>query len=320
MQRLLEESVLPALRNPHLERRHDGAVLEAGPGLLAFTTDAYVVKPLFFPGGDIGSLAVHGTVNDLAMCGAIPRWLSSALVIEEGFPREALARVLASMKRAADAAGVEVVTGDTKVVDRGRGDGLYVCTAGVGRVLPGADVGPHRVRTDDAILLSGDLGRHGVAVLSAREDLGLSHSIESDSAPLHAPVRALFEEGIDVHCLRDLTRGGLGAALDEIARASGITLELDEAAIPVAAPVRAACELLGLDPVHVANEGRFAAWVPAAQAERALGILRTIPATAGGAIVGRAAAAGDPRVILRTPLGTRRLLDLPSGEPLPRIC
>ncbi len=320
MQRLLEELVLPALRNPHLEARHDGAVLDPGGSRLAFTTDGYVVKPLFFPGGDIGSLAVHGTVNDLAMCGARPRWLSSALILEEGFPKESLSRILASMRAAADASGVQIVTGDTKVVDRGRGDGVYLATAGVGLIGPGVDIAPSRVRSGDVILLSGDVGRHGVAILSAREQLGLESSIVSDSAPVHGPVLALLEAGVPLHCLRDLTRGGLGAALVEIAQASGLPAELDEVRVPVDGPVRAACELLGLDPVHVANEGRFVAYVPEEASARALDLLKRHPVSSGAVAVGRVGAPGEVRVTVRTALGTRRILDLPNGEQLPRIC
>jgi hydrogenase expression/formation protein HypE len=320
MQRLLDDLVLPALRNEHLEARHDGALLEVAGARLAFTTDAFVVKPLFFPGGDIGSLAVHGIVNDLAMCGARPRWLSCALILEEGFPLEDLRRILASLRAAADAAGVDVVTGDTKVVDRGRGDGLYIAAAGIGLRPPGPEILPARIQGGEAILLSGDVGRHGIAILSARERLSLDPPIRSDSAPLHGPVEALLEGGIGVRCLRDLTRGGLGAALSELAQASGCAMELDEPRVPVEPAVRGACELLGLDPIHVANEGRFIALVPEAEADRALGILREHPVSAGALQVGRVGAAGEARVTLRTALGTRRLLDLPSGEQLPRIC
>jgi hydrogenase expression/formation protein HypE len=317
--RLIEEIFFPELGNAALAARHDGAALDVGGRRLAFTTDSFVVKPLFFPGGDIGSLAVNGTVNDLAMCGARPLALSAGFILEEGLEIETLRRVAASMRAACAAAGVSIVTGDTKVVERGRGDGLYVNTAGVG-LAPAAPIEPSRVRPGDALLLSGDVGRHGVAILAVREGLEFESRLESDCAPLVAPVAALIDAGLEVHCLRDLTRGGLATAVLEIAAASGLDAELDEGAIPVADEVRGACELLGLDPLYVANEGRFVAYLPAEQAPRALDVLRAQAVSAGATLLGRVGGGRRGRVTLRTSIGARRVLDLLSGEQLPRIC
>ncbi|MBM3880738.1 MAG: hydrogenase expression/formation protein HypE [Verrucomicrobia bacterium] len=320
MQQLLEQVFLRAFDNPLLNQRHDGAQFEVGGQRLAFTTDAYVVRPLFFPGGDIGTLAVNGTVNDLAMCGAQPRWLSAAFILEEGLPMAALGRVVESMRAAAKAAGVEFVTGDTKVVERGRGDGLYVTTAGLGVIPHGQCIGPAQVQAGDAVLVSGDLGRHGMAVLSVREGLEFEGPIVSDCAPLAALVGALLEGGIEVHCLRDLTRGGLVAALNEIAACARVQVAIEEAAVPVSEPVRGACEMLGLDPLAVANEGRLVAFVAARDAERALELLRAGPHGAGAQRIGAVHAGSPSRVTLRSRIGIARVLDVPSGEQLPRIC
>ncbi len=318
--RLFEERIWPRLANEALGARHDGAVLGLGGGVrLALTTDTFVVSPLFFPGGDIGSLAVHGTLNDLAMCGARPRALTCGLVLEEGLPFDVLERVLDSLGRAAAAAGVAVVTGDTKVVERGKGDGLFVNTTGVGEVPEGRVLAPARVAPGDAVLVSGPLGDHGAAVLSVREGLEFETELRSDSAPLPALVEALLAAAPETHCLRDPTRGGLGATLHEVAGAAGCEVELEEAALPVDAPVRATCELLGLDPLFLASEGRLAAFVPEAEAARALAALRQHPLGRGAARVGTVRA-GRGRVVVRTSFGARRLLPLPHGEPLPRIC
>ncbi len=317
---LIEQLFLPAFHNPALGARHDGARLEIGGGHLAFTTDSYVVRPLFFPGGDIGTLAVNGTVNDLAMCGARPRFLSAGFILEEGLPMDDLARVVASMQAAAGAAGVALVTGDTKVVDRGRGDGLYVNTAGIGTIEHARVVAPMSVRPGDAVLLSGDIGRHGMAVMAAREGLAFESAIESDCAPLAAPVLALIEAGIDVHCLRDLTRGGLASALVEIAQAAGLHVRVEDAAIPVRDDVAAACEILGFDPLYVANEGRLVAFVPEADADRALRILAGHPETAGAVPIGRVSEAPAGLVTLKSRIGATRIVDMLSGEQLPRIC
>ena len=319
MARLLESLILPMFDDPELDRRHDGAVFEvAGP--LAFTTDSYVVRPLEFPGGDIGSLAVNGTVNDLAMCGAEPRYLSVGLILEEGLPLAVLRRVLVSMRDAARAAGVRLVTGDTKVVDRGKADELFINTSGVGRVLAPTEVGPARVVPGDMVILSGDIGRHGMAVMAVRENFGFESTIESDCAALAAPVAALFAAGVTVHCLRDLTRGGLASALVEIAEAAAVHIEIEESRIPVRADVGAACELLGLDPLHVANEGRFIAVVPAQDAELALRVLRARHITAGAVAVGVVRPAPAGQVFCRGELGVSRVIDMLSGEQLPRIC
>jgi hydrogenase expression/formation protein HypE len=319
MRDLLAEEIFPAFANPLLDERHDGAVLEIDGTRVAFTTDSYVVRPYVFPGGDIGVLAVNGTINDLAMCGARPLAISAAFILEEGFSLDAFRSVLVSMHLASAAASVSVVTGDTKVVDHGKGDGIFVTTAGIGLVEHRYKIGPAGVRPGDVILLSGDLGRHGVTILAAREGLEFESALGSDTAPLHRPVLALLEAGIEVHCLRDLTRGGLAAALVEIAADSGLPLEIEEARIPVGDEVRGACEILGLDPIHVANEGRFVAFVPPADADRALGIL-VAESCPDARPIGRATGGHPGRLSLRTAFGTRRLIDLPSGEQLPRIC
>ncbi len=320
--RLFEELLLPALDNPALASRHDGALLEppelAG-GRIAFTTDTFVVDPLVFPGGDIGSLAVHGTLNDLAMCGARPLALSCALVLEEGLPIERLRGLMASLGRAAHAAGVPIATGDTKVVERGKGDGLFVNTSGIGIVPAGREVGPARVRPGDAILVSGCVGRHGAAVLSVREGIAFESAIESDSAPLPDLVEALFAVGADVHCLRDPTRGGVGAVLHEIASAAGVEIELREASLPVDAAVASACELLGLDPLFLACEGRLLAFVPESESDAALASLRAHSLGRDAERIGRVSV-GRPRVVVETRIGARRLLPFPAGDPLPRIC
>jgi hydrogenase expression/formation protein HypE len=320
MHALLERLVLPVFGHQPLPTRHDGAVLDAGKGRLAFTTDSYVVHPLFFPGGDIGTLAVTGTVNDLAMCGARPLALSAAFILEEGLPLATLERVVGSMAQTAKAAGVDIVTGDTKVVDRGKGDGLYINTAGVGVIEHDRVVSPASVRPGDAILLSGDVGRHGAAILAVREGLQFTSTIVTDCAPLAAPVLALLAAGIEVHCLRDLTRGGLATSLVEIAEASRLHVAIEESSIAVAEPVAGACELLGLDPLYLANEGRFVAFVPDDDADRALGILRGHAVSAHATRIGTVDEAPAALVTLKSRIGARRILDMPSGELLPRIC
>lgn len=319
MARLLESVIRPAFADPELDRRHDGAAVDvAGPA--AFTTDSYVVHPLVFPGGDIGTLAVNGTVNDLAMCGARPLYLSVGFILEEGLALDTLRRVVASMHAAAADAGVRLVTGDTKVVDRGKADGMFVNTAGIGQIVTPRPLGPEGIRSGDTVVLSGDIARHGMAVMSAREGLGFESAIESDCTPLAAPVLALLEAGIDVHCLRDLTRGGLASAVVEIAETTRVSIALDEAAIPVRADVAAACELLGLDPLHVANEGCFIAFIAPEDADRALAILANHPATAMASVIGRVRNGSPGRVSCRGPLGVERMIDMLSGEQLPRIC
>ena len=319
-QQLVEEVFLPAFANAALGARHDGARLEFGALRLAFSTDSYVVKPMFFPGGDIGSLAVNGTVNDLAMCGARPRFLSCAFILEEGLEMDVVTRVVASMTQAATVADVTLVTGDTKVVDRGKGDGLYVTTAGVGLIEHERIVAPMSIREGDVVLLSGDLGRHGMAVMAAREGLEFESRIESDCAPVAAPVLAMLDAGVDVHCLRDLTRGGLASAVVEIAQASGLHMHLHENALPVREDVRGACEILGFDPIYVANEGRFIAVVPERDAERAIGILRSHDVSAGAVLIGAVSGRPGGLVTLRSHIGVSRVVDMLSGEQLPRIC
>jgi hydrogenase expression/formation protein HypE len=317
--RLIETLFLPAFGSAALMARHDGAALRL-ESPCAFTTDSFVVKPLFFPGGDIGTLAVNGTVNDLAMCGARPRFLSIGLVLEEGFSVATLRRVVASMAEAARAAAVEIVTGDVKVVERGKADGLFINSSGVGEIVAPWPIEPAAIRPGDAVLLSGDIGRHGIAVMAAREDLGLESAILSDCAPLAEPVMALLAQGVAIRCLRDLTRGGLATALVEIAEASGRGTEIDEAAIPVREDVRAVCELLGLDPLYVANEGRLVAFVAPGDADKALAILRKDATSAGAAVIGHVTAERSGRVAMRSLIGGRRAVDMLSGEQLPRIC
>ncbi len=317
---LVERLMLPAFANAALEERHDSAVLAADAPRLAFTTDAHVVRPLFFPGGDLGTLAVHGTINDLAMSGARPAALSAAFILEEGLPFETLERIVESMRATAAAAGVSIVTGDTKVVERGRGDGVFVTTAGLGWVRHSLTIGPASVRPGDVVLFSGDLGRHGMAILATREGLQFESALESDCASVVEPALALVEAGLTVRCLRDLTRGGAAAALHEIATAGGVSIELEEPAIMVSDPVRAACELLGLDPMQVACEGRFLAIVPAAEAGAALAVLRRFEVSAKAAVVGAVGAAGRFPVTIKSPFGPVRIVEMGSGEQLPRIC
>ena len=317
-QRLIESVFMPLFDNPLLQTRHDGAVFTIDQANLAFSTDSYVVRPLFFPGGDIGDLAVNGTVNDLAMCGAQPLYLSCGFILEEGLEMSTLRRVAESMQAAAARSGVQLVTGDTKVVDRGKADGLYINTAGIGRVC--VQIGAARIEPGDAILVSGDLGAHGIAILSTREGLEFESPVVSDTAPLWEPVSAMLKAGIDIHCLRDLTRGGLTSSLNELAQARGLAMRVDEARIPVTETVRGACELLGLDPLYVANEGRFVAFLPAEQVEAALKLLHQIPVTSGASQAGAVLDQSGSTVFLRSLVGGDRILHMISGEQLPRIC
>jgi len=320
MHQLLESVFGKAFSNPILDARHDSAQFSVPFGKLAMTTDSYVVCPLFFPGGDIGSMAVHGTVNDLAMSGARPLYLGTAFIIEEGLPMETLWRVVCSMKQAADRCGVQIVTGDTKVVDKGKGDGLFINTTGVGVIEHSLNITPRNVQPGDAVLVSGDLGRHGMAIMAVREGLQFESQIESDSAPVHEPVLALLQAGIEIHCLRDLTRGGLASALNEIAETAGMKIAIEEKQIPVREDVHAACEMLGLDPLHVANEGRFVAFVAEKDVDRALQSMRAHEISGGSARVGGVIEKAVPLVTLKSSIGASRILDMPSGEQLPRIC
>lgn len=328
MHQLLENVFGKAFSNPILDSRHDSAQFELPvcpggtprPPKLAMTTDSYVVRPMFFPGGDIGSMAIHGTVNDLAMSGARPLYLSCGFIIEEGLPMETLWRVVCSMRDAAQRCGVQIVTGDTKVVDKGKGDGLYINTTGIGVIEHSLTIAPTSVQPGDAVIVSGDLGRHGMAIMAVREGLQFESTIESDSAPVREPVRALIKAGIEAHCLRDLTRGGLASALNEIAEAAGVKIAIEQKAVPVREDVHAACEMLGLDPLHVANEGRFVAFIAAQDAERALKILQQHEVSANAALIGKVVATATPLVTIKSAIGASRILDMPSGEQLPRIC
>ncbi len=316
---LIRDLFLPAFDNPCLRRLDDQAVFEISGARLAFTTDSFVVTPLSFPGGDIGKLAVHGTVNDLAMSGARPLYLSSAFIMEEGLPLEELSQIASSMAEAAAAAGVEIVTGDTKVVNRGSADRLFINTSGIGLVPPGVSISASNARPGDVILLSGTIGDHGMAVMSRREGLEFEGAILSDTAPLHRLVEAMLAAG-EIHALRDPTRGGLATSLCEIADAAGVGVEIEAARIPVREPVRAACEILGLDPLFVANEGKLVAFVAPESAEAVLIAMRRTPQGRDAAIVGRAVADHQRMVLLKTEIGGARILDLPYAEQLPRIC
>lgn len=318
---LVNDLFLAALGNPLLEPLHDGAVMEVPAGRLAFTTDSFVVDPPFFPGGDIGSLAVHGTVNDLAMCGARPLALSAGFILEEGFATDRLWRVARSMGEAAENAGVEIATGDTKVVDRGKGDGIFVNTTGVGVVPEGVSISARRVRAGDAVLVSGFVADHGIAVMSVREGLEFETRIESDSAPLNGLAASLLDGlGGAVHVLRDPTRGGVASALNEIAADADAGIRLEQEAIPVREQVRAACELLGLDPLYVANEGKMLSIVDAEVADRALELLRAHPAGRDAARIGTVVEEHGGRVFQRSGFGGLRVVEMLSGEQLPRIC
>ncbi|MCW5940589.1 MAG: hydrogenase expression/formation protein HypE [Fimbriimonadaceae bacterium] len=318
-QRLLETVFFDAFANPILDRRHDAAVLSLGERRLAMTTDGFVVRPWRFPGGNIGSLAVHGTVNDLAMAGARPLGVSAAFILEEGFPIASLREVVDSVRTAARDAGVSIVAGDTKVVERGKGDGVYITTTGVGEVIAPDPIDPSRIRPGDAILVSGDVGRHGAAVMTAREGLELDTVILSDSAAVHHPILAMLERGVTVSCLRDATRGGIATILNELARDARVGVRIAEAAVPVADDVASVCELFGLDPLYVACEGRFVAFVPESDVDAALEVLREFEVSAGACRVGTVQGrAGE--IAMTGRLGVERVLDLLSGEQLPRIC
>ena len=317
---LLQRIVIPQFRNELLAPEHDGAVFPIGGERVAFSTDSYVINPIFFPGGDIGSLAIHGTVNDLAMCGARPLYLSAGFILEEGLPMQDFWRIVQSMRAAADAAGVMLVTGDTKVVDRGKGDGIFINTSGVGIVPEGVDIRPARAQPGDAIILSGAIAVHGIAIMSVREGLEFETEIASDSAPLNGLVEAILSACKDIHVLRDPTRGGVTSALTEIAQGARVGMRLDEAAIPISEEVKGACEILGLDPLYVANEGKLLAVVPAAAEESVLAAIRAHPRGAEAAVIGRVTADHPGVVLMKTRVGGLRIVDVLTGEQLPRIC
>lgn len=315
---LVEHLFLPAFGGPG--ELTDSAVVEVAGARLAFSTDSFVVRPLFFPGGSIGDLAVNGTVNDLAMSGARPLFLATAFILEEGTDVAELGRVATALGGAARTAGVRLVTGDTKVVDAGHGDGVYITTAGLGLVPPGVDIRPGRARAGDVVLVSGDIGVHGIAVLSCRDGLEFGTTVESDTAPLSGLVAAMLATGADIHVLRDPTRGGLAASLNEIARTAGVGVKIVERHVPVPAEVADACSILGLDPFYVANEGKLIAFVPAAEADQVLAAMRAHPLGAGSVAVGTVVDTHPGLVVATTALGGTRVVDLPVGEQLPRIC
>jgi hydrogenase expression/formation protein HypE len=320
-QMLIEKMFAAAFANPLLAEMHDGATFEVNGARIAVSTDSFVVSPRFFPGGDIGSLAVHGTVNDLAMCGATPLALTAGFVIEEGLAMDELWRIVQSMKAAAEAAGVEIVTGDTKVVDRGKGDGLFINTTGIGVVPDGVRISPRRAAAGDAVLINGPIAQHGIAILSVREGLEFETTLLSDSAALNGLVaRVLAACGDGAHVLRDPTRGGVSSALNEIAAAARVGVRLNETAIPIGEEVRGACEILGLDPLYVANEGKVLAIVARDRAEAALAAMRAHPLGHEAAIIGEVVADHPGKVFLRSRIGGMRVVDMLSGEQLPRIC
>lgn len=318
---LVEHLFLPVFRNPALENLGDAAVLHVGGARLALSTDSFVVQPLFFPGGSIGELAVNGTVNDLSVSGAVPRFLSASFILEEGFPLAQLAAIVEAMAKAAAAAGVQIVTGDTKVVERGHGDGCYINTAGVGVLRAGVEVGPHRARRGDAVLISGTIGDHGMAIMSVREGLEFESPIRSDCAALNELIGAVLDAaGAAVHAMRDPTRGGLASTLNEIAQASAVGITIDEASLPVRPEVQSACDLLGLDPVYVANEGKAVFFVAPEAAEDVLGVLRAHPLGRDAARIGQAVAEHKGMLVAHTAMGANRVISTQIGEQLPRIC
>ncbi len=320
-QQLIDGVFVKTFDNPVLKTLHDGALLELGGARLAFSTDSFVIRPLFFPGGDIGSLAVHGTVNDVAMCGARPLAISAAFILEEGFAIGDLWRITRSMQEAAALAGVSVVTGDTKVVDRGKGDGVYINTSGLGLLADGVEISPRRARPGDAVLISGAIAVHGTAIMSVRAGLEFETELESDSAALNSLVATLCERaGKQLHVLRDPTRGGVASALNEIAAQAGVGIRLDEASIPIWEAVRGGCEILGLDPLYVANEGKCLAIVDPSAADAVLAAMRDHPKGREAAIIGEVVAEHPARVVLRSRIGGERIVDMLSGEQLPRIC
>lgn len=317
---LIEQLFLPSFGGAARAELGDSAVLARPGGRLAFSTDSYVVKPMFFPGGCIGDLAINGTVNDLAMSGATPLYLSTAFILAEGTPLTDIAAVAMAMGKAAEAAGVQLVTGDTKVVDSASGDGIYINTAGIGVVPDGLEIGPTRARVGDAVLISGDIGVHGIAVMSCRDGMEFGTTIESDSAALNGLVSDMLATGVDIRVMRDPTRGGVSATLNEIAKASDVGIELIERDLPIPPEVADACGLLGLDPLQVANEGKLIAIVPAEWTDRMLAAMRSHPLGAGAQRIGTCVEEHPRMVVARTGLGGTRVVDLPIGEQLPRIC
>jgi hydrogenase expression/formation protein HypE len=321
MNKLIENMFMHYLSNDIINEKHDGAIFNIGDQKFAFTTDSYVINPIFFPGGNIGELAVYGTVNDLSMCGAKPLYLSLGLIIEEGFHLKDLEKIIYSIKSACEKTGVQVITGDTKVVEKNKGDGIFINTAGIGIIKDGINISPSFVKPGDKILVSGDLGRHGIAIMSARENLEFESSIISDCAPLNYIVQKLIDASIEIHCLRDLTRGGLASALNEIASQAGVEIEIEENSIKVDEQVRGICEILGFDPLYVANEGRFTAFIKKEDSVKALEILKSQESGKDAAIIGTVTEKSKSGIVnLKSILGANRILDMLSGEQLPRIC
>ena len=320
MAQLLDELFLPAFNNAWLEQRADSACLTVAAERMVMSCDSHVIVPLFFPGGDIGALSVHGTLNDVAMSGAVPRYLSASFILEEGFPLRDLKRIVDSMARAAREAGVAIVTGDTKVVERGKGDGVFITTTGIGELTEGCTLSAKNIRAGDRIIVSGDIGDHGVAVLSCRENLQFDTDIESDSASLHTLVADMLQAAPDVRCLRDPTRGGLATTLNELASQSAMGMRIEETAIPLKREVAAACELLGLDPLYMANEGKLVAFCPPEQCGQLLAAMRQHPLGKKAAVIGEVVRSDGPLVIMKSALGGQRIVDWLSADPLPRIC
>ncbi len=317
---LIEKMFQPAFENELLNAGHDGAVFPAEAGRFAFTTDGFVVQPIFFPGGNIGDLAVNGTVNDLACCGATPDYMSVGMILEEGLPMEDLWKIVLSMKNAADKAGVSIVTGDTKVVDRGSGDKIFINTSGVGRVREGVNIDPRNCQPGDVVILSGTIGDHGVAILSARSGLEFETSIESDSAALNGLVKTILDTSTNISVLRDPTRGGVATTLNEISRSAGVGMVLEESAIPVAPAVRGACEVLGLDPMYIANEGKLLVILPEKEAGTVLRKMKNHPLGSEACVIGKLTFEHPSVVRMTTSIGSSRIIDMLTGEQLPRIC
>lgn len=318
--KLIQKMFLSQFDNPLLNAEHDGAVFEVDGKRFAFSTDSYVVQPIFFPGGDIGELAVNGTVNDLCMCGAKPLYISAGFILEEGFPMEDLWKIVQSMQHAAKKAGVQIVTGDTKVVDKGKGDKIFINTSGIGVIDAGINISPLNAKVGDAILLNGRIADHGIAIMSAREGLTFDTAVESDTAALNELVDAMFKASNNIHVLRDPTRGGIASALNEIAMTANIGIHIEEDKIPITEDVKGACEILGLDPLYIANEGKLLAFVSADDAENLLKAMHSHPLGKEAQIIGKVVAEHPKSVVMKTTIGSLRIVDMLSGEQLPRIC
>ncbi len=319
-QELYQEVFLPAFGNRFLDEAHDGAILTMGNSKIAFSTDTFTVNPLFFPGGNIGDLAVNGTVNDVAMCGADPQYLSAGFILEEGFPLDQLGAIVNSMKKAADKAGVMLVTGDTKVVENGSADGIFINTSGVGLVREGVNISPTRATAGDVIIINGNIADHGTAVMTKREGLEFESSVVTDCAALNRMIGAILDTGVDIHVLRDPTRGGLGATINEITVSAGVGIELFEERIPLDDQVKSLSSILGLDPLYIANEGKVLVFVPEQDAVRVLEVMKGFQEGVKSSIIGNVVSKHPGKVVMETVIGTKRIVDMPSGEQLPRIC